>query len=142
MPAPRKYTSGLCTAYTYDANGNVTQEGQFGRSYTWDGRNLPLTITTAPPPPVTGTASLTVPSRSEPTVAGSVSLTAGSRSEPVLSGTPNLTAPARGVGPQTSTVETYTYDADGQRVTRTAAGITTLYIGGIFEQDVPSNLDR
>ncbi len=34
--------------------------------------------------------------------------------------------------------ETYGYDADGVRVSRTRAGVTTVYLGGAWEQDVQS----
>lgn len=68
-------------------------------------------------------------------MADTPSLLVGSRTESVVGETPSLTAGACGLGPQTSTTETYTY-ADGQRVTRTANdGRTTLYIGGVYEQD-------
>ena len=32
--------------------------------------------------------------------------------------------------------ETYTYDADGARATRTRAGVTTVYLGGLEERDL------
>jgi len=41
------------------------------------------------------------------------------------------------VGPD-SVTETYGYDADGVRVSRTRAGITMVYLAGAWEQDVQS----
>ncbi len=72
---------------------------------------------------------------------GTPNPTAPSRG-PAGSGSPNLTAPNRGNGNQGTITEAYTYDADGNRVTKTANGTTTVYIGGIYEQDVPSGVTR
>jgi YD repeat-containing protein len=36
--------------------------------------------------------------------------------------------------------EAYGYDADGQRVSRTRAGVTTVYLAGAWEQDVQSGV--
>ena len=38
--------------------------------------------------------------------------------------------------------ETYTYDADGERVTRTRNGTTTVYLAGLYEEDLPSGTVR
>jgi RHS repeat-associated protein len=57
------------------------------------------------------------------------------------SGAPANSAPLRPLATGGGT-ESYSYDADGQRVTRTANGVTTLYIGGAYEVDVPSGVTR
>ncbi len=52
-------------------------------------------------------------------------------------------APSPRVGTRTAHgVETYTYDADGSRVSRVAGGITTLYFGGVFEQEKETGTTR
>ena len=38
--------------------------------------------------------------------------------------------------------ETYAYDADGQRVSRTRQGVTTFYLGGLWEEELPSGTTR
>lgn len=50
-----------------------------------------------------------------------------------------------GVGPhQARTVggQPYTYDADGQRVARTRSGVTTVYLGGLVEEDLAPSATR
>jgi RHS repeat-associated protein len=38
--------------------------------------------------------------------------------------------------------ESYTYDADGERVTRTRSGVTTLYLEGLWEHDVGTSREQ
>lgn len=45
-----------------------------------------------------------------------------------------------GPGTPPSTVEQYSYDADGERVTRTHDGLTTFYLAGLLEADVQSGV--
>ncbi len=40
-----------------------------------------------------------------------------------------------------SVSEQYTYDADGERASRTSAGVTTYHIGALYEEDTPSGSD-
>jgi len=39
-------------------------------------------------------------------------------------------------------VVTYKYDADGERVTKTRAGVTTVYLEGVWEEELPSGTTR
>lgn len=73
--------------YTYDANGNLTSHN--GRTYTWNGDNLP--------------SRLVIPNIAD---------------------------------------ESYTYDADGERLTRTAGGVTTVYLGGLWEEEIQTGVTR
>ncbi|MDP9314519.1 MAG: hypothetical protein M3R24_27185, partial [Chloroflexota bacterium] len=41
-----------------------------------------------------------------------------------------------------SATEHYTYDADGERLTRTRNGETTLYVSGLWEEEIPSGTMR
>jgi len=127
-------------AYSYDANGNTLSGG--GRSYTWDARNLPTGIagTGGAPPPGGGAPNLTAPSRGG-AGSGSPGNAAPSRGGPTVAGVPANAAAVRPTATGGGT-EAYTYDAGGQRVTRTANGITTVYFGGLFEQDVESGVTR
>ena len=38
--------------------------------------------------------------------------------------------------------ETYAYDADGERVKRTRGNTTTVYLGGLVEEDLPGGATR
>ena len=38
--------------------------------------------------------------------------------------------------------ESYAYDADGERVTRTRGGVTTVYLGGLVEEDITPSATR
>ena len=136
-------SGGTAQVFTYDTNGNTRTDASAGRSYQWNADNLPLTITTTPPPytPPTQLPSLTAPSRGGATVPGNPALFPPSRSGAATPGTPNLTTPLRPVNTSPVT-ETYTYDADGRRATRSAGGITTLYLGGSYEVDTPTGVTR
>jgi RHS repeat-associated protein len=41
-----------------------------------------------------------------------------------------------------STTEDYSYDGDSARFTRTTNGVTTYYLGGLYEEDAPSGTTR
>ncbi len=89
------------------------------------------------------------------TVAGNPNLTSN-RGGATVAGNPNLTANrgcgtgATGTGLQprnapmatTTGTETYTYDAEGARVSRNSLGITTLFFGGLWEVDKETNTTR
>lgn len=115
--------------YAYDANGNVMSGA--GRAYTWNALNLPLTITNTG---ITGTPNVSAPGRAMPTAAGTPNVGPPVRGMPTMAGTPNVGVPPR--PNPTGGTETYTYDADGNRLTRTANGTTTVYVGGVYEADV------
>ncbi|MDP9314517.1 MAG: hypothetical protein M3R24_27175, partial [Chloroflexota bacterium] len=38
--------------------------------------------------------------------------------------------------------ESYTYDADGERLARTRSGVTTEYVSGLWEEEIPSGTLR
>ncbi|HEX6290957.1 MAG TPA: hypothetical protein VFZ66_17360, partial [Herpetosiphonaceae bacterium] len=38
--------------------------------------------------------------------------------------------------------ETYTYDADGERLTRSAGGVTTVYLAGLYEEEIETGISR
>jgi RHS repeat-associated protein len=38
--------------------------------------------------------------------------------------------------------EHYTYDADGERLTRTVNGVTTVYLAGLWEEEIPTGVSR
>jgi RHS repeat-associated protein len=38
--------------------------------------------------------------------------------------------------------EHYTYDADGERLTRTVNGVTTVYLAGLWEEEIPTGVTR
>jgi len=61
----------------------------------------------------------------------------GSHRQSPPSNPPGNNQPTSIVGPDGVT-ETYGYDADGGRVSRTRAGVTTVYLAGAWEQDVQS----
>jgi YD repeat-containing protein len=42
----------------------------------------------------------------------------------------------------TSTTEQYYYDADGSRVKRTSGGVSIYYVGGLYEEEAASGLER
>ncbi len=126
-------------AYTYDAVGNVLTGG--GRTYEWNAQGLPSKVTSGSggpgmpaPTPVPGQVPNLTNNRGGATVPGAPALTSN-RGGATVPGVPNLTAPFRpgGTG-STAVVEEYTYDAGGERATRTHDGVTTRYFGG-YEED-------
>jgi YD repeat-containing protein len=126
--------------YTYDTNGNVLSGG--GRTYTWNALNLPTSVTGSAIPLSTSTPNGAAPSRGG-TASGSPNAAAPSRGGTAITGAvPNYAAANRGTGTSGGTTESYTYDADGNRLTRTVNGGTTLYIGGVYELDYPSAVTR
>ncbi|MHB8648155.1 MAG: hypothetical protein ACYDAR_20430, partial [Thermomicrobiales bacterium] len=140
---PHAVTSVGGAAYQYDPNGNLTSESEFGRSYAWNADNLPTSITTTPTGGggQGGTPSLTAPSRSGTGPAGVPNLVAPSRAGNGQAGAPGFVAPARPVNTSPVT-ETYTYDAAGQRVSRVAQGVTTLFFGGLWERENETGTTR
>ncbi|MDQ5823738.1 MAG: hypothetical protein M3441_05925 [Chloroflexota bacterium] len=118
---------GATETYAYDQVGNITQKP--GHTYTYDynhasGAGGPYAVR-APGYQYDANGNLTAGAgrtyqwnpENQPT-----SITSG------------------GVGG--SITEQYTYDPDGERVKRTLNSITTLYIGGLYEEDTPTGTVR
>lgn len=153
---PHAPTSVGGSAYTYDANGNTKAIGSNDRVFTWDARNLPIRIDTksvpAPAPPGRmdlggpsdppgkldgGGPATAPPSRIMPTAPNVPSPAPPGRPGPTVAATPNPNPISR-TPPTEPHIDTeiYTYDADGERLTRTDAyNMTTVYLGSTVEID-------
>jgi RHS repeat-associated protein len=113
--------------YTYDAIGNLLQKG--GQTYTYGATG---TGTGAGPHQVRskGGWSYTYDANGNLVSHNGRSYTWNSDNLPARLTIPNVAD------------EHYTYDADGERLTRTVNGVTTVYLAGVWEEEIPTGVTR